>query len=123
MWANFLPYCLALTLISYLSINFIIFFRHHCPQQYTLFYMYHSCKEKSNISPFSLFCVVGLDAPINLQVVGQTDNTVTLEWTNSQADVDRYRVKFSPVSGTAHGEDLFPEGSDDKTQATITSNR
>ncbi|XP_063066914.1 tenascin isoform X2 [Engraulis encrasicolus] len=61
-----------------------------------------------------------LDAPIDLQVVGQTDNTVTLEWTNTRSDVDNYRVKFSPVSGTAHGEELFPEGSGDKTTATIT---
>ncbi|XP_062410002.1 tenascin isoform X2 [Sardina pilchardus] len=61
-----------------------------------------------------------LDAPIDLQVVGQTDSTVTLGWTNSQADVSKYRVKFSPLSGTAHGEELFPEGAGDKTEVTIT---
>ncbi|XP_031432979.1 tenascin isoform X2 [Clupea harengus] len=70
--------------------------------------------------PASETFTTDLDAPINLQVVGQTDGTVTLEWTNSRADVDRYRVKFSPVSGTSHGEDLFPEGSGNKTEATIT---
>lgn len=76
-----------------------------------------------NVQP-SLFCYAAdLDAPIDLQVVGQTDNTVTLEWTNTRSDVDNYRVKFSPVSGTAHGEELFPEGSGDKTTATITGQR
>uniref|UniRef100_A0A3P9IHN5 Zmp:0000000846 n=1 Tax=Oryzias latipes TaxID=8090 RepID=A0A3P9IHN5_ORYLA len=49
-----------------------------------------------------------------------TDNSVTLEWTNSQADVDSYRVKYSPISGAAHGEEVVPRGSGLTTQATIT---
>ncbi|KAL0965360.1 hypothetical protein UPYG_G00280240 [Umbra pygmaea] len=61
-----------------------------------------------------------LDAPKYLQPLGQTDDSVTLEWTNSQADVDSYRVKYSPISGGAHGEEVFPRGSGHTTQATIT---
>uniref|UniRef100_A0A4W5LCH1 Tenascin Ca n=1 Tax=Hucho hucho TaxID=62062 RepID=A0A4W5LCH1_9TELE len=61
-----------------------------------------------------------LDAPKHLQPLGQTDNSVTLEWRNSRADVDSYRVKYSPISGGSHAEEVFPRGSGDNTQATIT---
>nr|XP_033502702.1 tenascin isoform X5 [Epinephelus lanceolatus] len=61
-----------------------------------------------------------LDAPTNLQAVSQTDNSITLEWTNSQADVSSYRVKYSPISGATHGEEVFPRGPGDTTEATIT---
>ena len=66
-------------------------------------------------------CIVtDLDAPKDLQPLGQTDNSVTLEWRNSRADVDSYRVKYSPISGGSHGEEVFPRGSGGNTQATIT---
>lgn len=61
-----------------------------------------------------------LDAPKDLQAVSQTDDSITLEWTNSQADVGSYRVKYSPISGATHGEELFPRGPGDTTEATIT---
>ncbi|XP_022595585.1 tenascin-like isoform X2 [Seriola dumerili] len=61
-----------------------------------------------------------LDAPKNLQTVSQTDNSITVEWTNSQADVGSYRVKYSPISGASHGEEVFPRGPGDTTKATIT---
>ncbi|XP_060917164.1 tenascin-like isoform X5 [Labrus mixtus] len=61
-----------------------------------------------------------LDGPRNLQVVSQTEDSITLEWTNSRADVGSYRVKFSPISGASHGEDLFPRGPGETTGATIT---
>ncbi|KAJ7988533.1 hypothetical protein DPEC_G00324560 [Dallia pectoralis] len=61
-----------------------------------------------------------LDAPKDLQPVGQTDDSITLVWTNSQADVNSYRVKYSHISGASHGEEVFPRGSGDTTQATIT---
>ncbi|XP_049460144.1 tenascin isoform X2 [Epinephelus fuscoguttatus] len=61
-----------------------------------------------------------LDAPTNLQAVSQTDNSISLEWTNSQADVSSYRVKYSPISGATHGEEVFPRGPGDTTEATIT---
>ncbi|XP_044189675.1 tenascin isoform X2 [Thunnus albacares] len=61
-----------------------------------------------------------LDAPKDLQAVSQTDSSITLEWSNSQADVGSYRVKYSPISGAAHGEEVFPRGPGDTTKATIT---
>ncbi|XP_023276981.1 tenascin-like isoform X4 [Seriola lalandi dorsalis] len=61
-----------------------------------------------------------LDAPKNLQTVSQTNNSITVEWTNSQADVGSYRVKYSPISGASHGEEVFPRGPGDTTKATIT---
>lgn len=61
-----------------------------------------------------------LDAPTGLQAVSQTDDSITLEWTNSQADVGSYRVKYSPISGAIHGEELFPRGQGQTTRATIT---
>ena len=66
--------------------------------------------------------ISALDAPKNLQVVSQTESSITLEWTDSKADVGSYRVKYSPISGATHGEDVFPKGPGDRTEATITGN-
>ncbi|XP_018588508.2 tenascin-like isoform X2 [Scleropages formosus] len=64
-----------------------------------------------------------LDAPRDLKKVGQTDRTITLEWTNSETDVDKYRVKYGPISGGPHTEVLFPRGPGNTTKATITGLR
>uniref|UniRef100_A0A3Q1EJY2 Tenascin Cb n=1 Tax=Acanthochromis polyacanthus TaxID=80966 RepID=A0A3Q1EJY2_9TELE len=64
-----------------------------------------------------------LDAPRDLQTVELTDESITLEWTNSQAHVDNYRIKYGPLSGGDHGELLFPPGPKDSTQAKITGLR
>ncbi|XP_034094746.1 tenascin isoform X1 [Gymnodraco acuticeps] len=61
-----------------------------------------------------------LDAPKDLKAVSQTDESITLQWTNSQADVGNYLVKYTPLSGATHGEELFPRGPGDTTKATIT---
>ncbi|KAF3849293.1 hypothetical protein F7725_015790 [Dissostichus mawsoni] len=61
-----------------------------------------------------------LDAPKDLKAVSQTDDSITLQWTNSQADVGNYLVKYTPLSGATHGEELFPRGPGDATKATIT---
>nr|XP_046172778.1 tenascin-like isoform X3 [Oncorhynchus gorbuscha] len=70
--------------------------------------------------PVSEIFTTDLDAPKDLKPLGQTDDSVTLEWMNSRADVDSYRVKYSPISGGSHGEEVFSRGSGDSTQATIT---
>ncbi|KAM9392083.1 tenascin isoform 2-T2 [Pholidichthys leucotaenia] len=64
-----------------------------------------------------------LDAPTNLQAVELTDESITLEWRNSRAHVDNYRIKYGPLSGVEHGELLFPPGPKDSTQAKITGLR
>ncbi|XP_044030141.1 tenascin isoform X1 [Siniperca chuatsi] len=70
--------------------------------------------------PVTATFITALDAPTDLQAVSQTEDSITLEWTNSQADVGSYRVKYSPISGATHGEELFPRGPGDTTKATIT---
>ncbi|XP_056146263.1 LOW QUALITY PROTEIN: tenascin-like [Lampris incognitus] len=71
-------------------------------------------------NPVTLTFTTDLDAPRDLRTLSQTDDSITLEWSNSLADVDSYKVKYSPISGGPHGEDLFPRGRGPKTQATIT---
>ncbi|NXY19791.1 TENA protein, partial [Atrichornis clamosus] len=67
--------------------------------------------------------VTDLDAPRNLKRVSQTDNSITLEWKNSHADVDNYRIKFAPISGGDHVEVTVPKGSQATTRATLTGLR
>ena len=63
---------------------------------------------------------VDLDAPRDLQMLELTDESITLEWKNSQAQVENYRIKYGPLSGGDHGEMLFPPGPKETTQAKIT---
>ncbi|XP_022052938.2 tenascin isoform X3 [Acanthochromis polyacanthus] len=70
--------------------------------------------------PATAAFTTALDAPADLQAISQTDSSITLEWTNSQAAVGSYRVKYSPISGATHGEEVFPRGPRRTTQATIT---
>uniref|UniRef100_A0A8C5UIZ5 Tenascin C n=1 Tax=Malurus cyaneus samueli TaxID=2593467 RepID=A0A8C5UIZ5_9PASS len=67
--------------------------------------------------------VTDLDAPRNLKRVSQTDNSITLEWKNSHANVDNYRIKFAPISGGDHVETTVPKGSQATTRATLTGLR
>uniref|UniRef100_A0A8C2GPW3 Zmp:0000000846 n=1 Tax=Cyprinus carpio TaxID=7962 RepID=A0A8C2GPW3_CYPCA len=62
----------------------------------------------------------GLDAPTNLKAVDQTDSSITLEWKNSRSSIDGYRIKYGPIAGGAHGEDMFPRRAGDTTRATVT---
>ncbi|XP_068011732.1 tenascin isoform X2 [Melanerpes formicivorus] len=64
-----------------------------------------------------------LDAPRNLKRVSQTDNSITLEWKNSHANIDNYRIKFAPISGGDHAELTVPKGSQATTRATLTGLR
>ncbi|TRY94043.1 hypothetical protein DNTS_011953 [Danionella cerebrum] len=64
-----------------------------------------------------------LDAPKHLKAVEHTDESITLEWKNSMANVLNYRVKFGPLSGVEHGELVIPSGPKDTTQAKITGLR
>ncbi|XP_035631692.1 tenascin isoform X6 [Oncorhynchus keta] len=79
-----------------------------------------SRRGNSTSDPVTEIFTTDLDSPKDLQPLGQTDNSVTLEWKNSRADVDSYRVKYSPISGGSHGEEVFPRGPGGNTQATIT---
>ncbi|XP_051525385.1 tenascin [Myxocyprinus asiaticus] len=61
-----------------------------------------------------------LDAPKHLKAVEQTDESITLEWKNSRANILNYRIKYGPLSGGEHGELVFPSGPQDTTHAKIT---
>ncbi|XP_027888874.1 tenascin isoform X3 [Xiphophorus couchianus] len=78
--------------------------------------------EQSSIPVYDSF-LTDLDAPRDLQTVEITDESITLEWRNSKAQVDQYRIKYGPLSGGDHGELLFPPGARDSTQAKIAGLR
>ncbi|KAJ0057582.1 hypothetical protein NL108_009362, partial [Boleophthalmus pectinirostris] len=73
----------------------------------------------SSSDPVNATFTTALDAPRDLHAVSQSDSTITVQWINSQADVESYRVKYSPISGATHGEELFPQEPGDITTATI----
>ncbi|KAG7215347.1 hypothetical protein INR49_022584 [Caranx melampygus] len=49
-----------------------------------------------------------------------SDPVTTTFTTGNEADVGSYRVKYSPISGATHGEEVFPRGPGGTTRATIT---
>uniref|UniRef100_A0A7N6B389 Tenascin C n=1 Tax=Anabas testudineus TaxID=64144 RepID=A0A7N6B389_ANATE len=75
--------------------------------------------ERTSIPVYESF-LTDLDAPRDLQAVELTDESITLEWKNSHAQVDNYRIKYGPLSGGEHGELLFTRGPKDSTQAKLT---
>ncbi|XP_075295371.1 tenascin isoform X3 [Opisthocomus hoazin] len=73
--------------------------------------------------PMKEVFVTDLDAPRNLKRISQTDNSITLEWKNSHANIDNYRIKFAPISGGDHAEITVPKGNQATTRATLTGLR
>ncbi|XP_066569232.1 tenascin isoform X3 [Amia ocellicauda] len=73
--------------------------------------------------PVSETFTTDLDAPKNLQTLSQTENSITLEWKNSQADVTSYRIKYAPISGGEHAEITVPRGRQATTKTTVTGLR
>nr|XP_009666467.1 PREDICTED: tenascin isoform X2 [Struthio camelus australis] len=73
--------------------------------------------------PMKEVFVTDLDAPKNLKRVSQTDSSITLEWKNSHANIDNYRIKFAPISGGDHAEITVPKGNQATTKATLTGLR
>ncbi|XP_034968702.2 tenascin isoform X5 [Zootoca vivipara] len=67
--------------------------------------------------------VTELDAPKNLKRLSQTDSTITLEWKNSQATPEAYRIKYAPISGGDHAEVTVPRSDQATTKATLTGLR
>ncbi|XP_075435547.1 tenascin isoform X4 [Ascaphus truei] len=74
-------------------------------------------------SPVSETFTTDLDTPKNLRKVSQTDNSITLDWKNSQAKVEYYRIKFAPLSGGDHEEMTVPRSNQATTKATLTGLR
>uniref|UniRef100_A0A8C4IGA7 Tenascin Cb n=1 Tax=Dicentrarchus labrax TaxID=13489 RepID=A0A8C4IGA7_DICLA len=62
--------------------------------------------ERTSIPVYEYF-LTDLDAPTDLQTVELTDESITLQWKNSQAQLNNYRIKYGPLSGGEHGEFVF----------------
>ncbi|XP_077570662.1 tenascin-like isoform X3 [Stigmatopora nigra] len=74
--------------------------------------------DRSSVPVYESF-LTDLDAPRELEKLELTDESITLEWKNSQAKVENYRIKYGPLSGGEHRELLFPAGPKDTTHAKI----
>ncbi|XP_075691657.1 tenascin isoform X1 [Rhinoderma darwinii] len=82
-----------------------------------------SRREEMTSSPVSETFTTDLDTPKNLRKVSQTDSTITLEWKNTLAYIDFYRIKFAPLSGGDHEEITVPRSNQATTKATLTGLR
>uniref|UniRef100_UPI00358EB5C8 tenascin-like n=1 Tax=Myxine glutinosa TaxID=7769 RepID=UPI00358EB5C8 len=60
-----------------------------------------------------------LDSPKNLRVVAQAEESLTLEWDNSQAKVDGYHVLYTTLAGGEHGSFNISHGLHGATNVTI----
>ncbi|XP_030063010.1 tenascin isoform X4 [Microcaecilia unicolor] len=61
-----------------------------------------------------------LDAPSDLRRVSQTEDSITLEWKNSQANNEFYRVKYAPIAGGDYIEVTVPRSNEITTGITLT---
>ncbi|KAM5144348.1 tenascin-R isoform 2-T2 [Callospermophilus lateralis] len=61
-----------------------------------------------------------IDAPKNLRVGSRTATSLDLEWDNSEAEVQEYRVVYSTLAGEQYHEVLVPKGIGPTTRATLT---
>ncbi|XP_070812025.1 tenascin [Pituophis catenifer annectens] len=73
--------------------------------------------------PITETFVTDLDAPQNLRRISQTDRTITLEWKNSQAMPDVYRIKYAPLSGGDHAEVTVPRSNQATSKVTLSGLR
>ncbi|XP_029685876.1 tenascin isoform X2 [Takifugu rubripes] len=93
----------------------------HPDTQYEVSLTAHKGEWSSN--PVHESFLTELDAPKHLKTAEITDESITLEWENSRAQVDNYRIKYGPLSGGEHRELLFTPGAKDYTHAKITGLR
>ncbi|XP_018088383.1 tenascin isoform X3 [Xenopus laevis] len=71
-------------------------------------------------SPATETFTTDLDTPKNLRRILNTDTSITLDWKNSQANVEYYRIKYAPLSGGYHEETIAPRSNDATTKTTLT---
>ncbi|XP_063284311.1 tenascin-R isoform X2 [Pelobates fuscus] len=70
--------------------------------------------------PVSTNFTTELDAPKNLRVTSRASSTLDLEWDNSEAEGDGYRVVYSTLAGDQYHELRVPRNSGQVTKATLT---
>uniref|UniRef100_A0A5F9D779 Tenascin-R n=1 Tax=Oryctolagus cuniculus TaxID=9986 RepID=A0A5F9D779_RABIT len=61
-----------------------------------------------------------IDAPKNLRVGARTATSLDLEWDNSEAEVQEYKVVYSTLAGEQYHETLVPKSMGPTTRATLT---
>ncbi|KAA0719367.1 Tenascin-R [Triplophysa tibetana] len=61
-----------------------------------------------------------IDAPKNLRVLSKTSTSLELEWDNSEADVESYRVVFSTLAGDQYDKVIVPRNDGATTKTTLT---
>ncbi|XP_034522648.1 tenascin-R isoform X2 [Ailuropoda melanoleuca] len=61
-----------------------------------------------------------IDAPKNLRVGSHTATSLDLEWDNSEAGVQEYKVVYSTLAGEQYHELLVPKSIGPTTRATLT---
>ncbi|KAB0342921.1 hypothetical protein FD754_019847 [Muntiacus muntjak] len=61
-----------------------------------------------------------IDAPKNLRVGTRTATSLDLEWDNSEAEVQEYRVEYSTLAGEQYHELLVPKSIGPTSRATLS---
>ncbi|XP_029335584.1 tenascin-R isoform X2 [Mus caroli] len=61
-----------------------------------------------------------IDAPKNLRVGSRTATSLDLEWDNSEAEAQEYKVVYSTLAGEQYHEVLVPKGIGPTTKTTLT---
>uniref|UniRef100_A0A9J8CPY9 Tenascin R (restrictin, janusin) n=2 Tax=Cyprinus carpio TaxID=7962 RepID=A0A9J8CPY9_CYPCA len=61
-----------------------------------------------------------IDAPKNLRVLSKTSTSLELEWDNSEADVEGYRVVYSTLAGDQYDKVIVPLNDGATTKTTLT---
>lgn len=61
-----------------------------------------------------------LDAPKNLRVLSKTSTSLELEWDNSEAEVEGYRVVYSTLAGDQYDKVVVPRNRGPSSRTTLT---
>ncbi|XP_058922096.1 tenascin-R isoform X1 [Kogia breviceps] len=61
-----------------------------------------------------------IDAPKNLRLGSRTATSLDLEWDNSEAEVQEYKIVYSTLAGERYHELLVPKSIGPTTRATLT---
>ncbi|XP_011359587.1 tenascin-R [Pteropus vampyrus] len=76
-------------------------------------------KEPARSPPTSASVSTEIDAPKNLRVGSRTATSLDLEWDNSEAEVQEYKVVYSTLAGEQYHELLVPKSAGPTTRATL----
>ncbi|MBN3325392.1 TENR protein, partial [Atractosteus spatula] len=68
----------------------------------------------------SIEFVTEIDAPKNLRVVSKTSRVLELEWDNSEAEVENYKVVYSTLAGDQYHEVIVTKNDGLTTRTTLT---